>query len=80
MEITVRELDKLKKPFSVKSTLALCLKNSLGSVLRADPRADDFFVDVPDDNGEDEPIAPPIDNFTAGHAKLNKKNNISDEV
>ena len=40
-DIEFKEIDKKRKPYTVKNTLSLCFTNSISSVLCADPRADD---------------------------------------
>jgi hypothetical protein len=39
--ITLKEIDKKRGGFSVITTLSLCMKNSIASVFRADPKGDD---------------------------------------
>ena len=39
--ITLKEIDKKRAGFSVITTLSLCMKNSIASVFRADPKGDD---------------------------------------
>jgi hypothetical protein len=69
--ITIKEIDKKRKPYSVKNTLSLCLKNSIASVLRPDPRFDDTLLCVEESCAE--PISALIDNCK-GDARINKVN------
>jgi hypothetical protein len=67
--ITIKEIDKKRKPYSVMNTLSLCLKNSVASVLRPDPRFDDTLLCV--DEACQEPLPAIIDNCK-GDAIVNK--------
>jgi hypothetical protein len=44
--ITLKEIDKKRKPYAVQNTLSLCLKNSIASVFKPDPRFDDSLLCV----------------------------------
>lgn len=68
-DISFKEIDKMRKPFAVTSTLSMCMKNSIASVLKPDPRADDELLET-EDAGE-EPVPARTDNFTA-NSKINK--------
>jgi len=60
-DITFKEIDKKRKPYAVMNTLSICFKDSIASVLSADPRGDDRFLIV--EESCEEPGAPVIDNF-----------------
>ena len=47
----------------------MCLKNSISSVIKPDPKLDDSVLAVDDSGIESQ--APPIDNFS-GNSKVNK--------
>lgn len=67
--ITIKEIDKKRKPYSVKNTLSMCLKNSIASVFKPDPRFDDSLLCV--EESCEEPLSALIDNCK-GYAKVNK--------
>ena len=67
--ITFKEIDKLRKPYSVVNTLSMCLKNSIASVLKPDPKFDDQLLDI--DEAGVEPSCAEIDNC-AGNSKIIK--------
>ena len=69
--ITIKEIDKKRKPYAVKNTLSLCLKNSIASVLKPDPRFDDSLLCVEESCAE--PVSAIIDNCK-GDARVNKVN------
>jgi hypothetical protein len=60
-DITFKEVDKKRKPYAVMNTLSLCFKDSIASVINADPRGDDRFLVI--EESCDEPIAAVIDNY-----------------
>jgi hypothetical protein len=68
-DIEFKEIDKKRKPYTVKNTLSLCFTNSISSVLCADPRADDQLACTEDAGVE--PVAAVIDTFS-GNQKVNK--------
>ena len=67
--ITLKEIDKKRKPYAVQNTLSLCLKNSIVSVFKPDPRFDDSLLYVEESCAE--PMCSVIDNCK-GDAKVNK--------
>lgn len=68
-QITIKEIDSKRQGYSVIQVLALCLKNSISSVFRSDPRGDDQMLDCEDSGVE--PKAAVIDNCH-GEPVLNK--------
>lgn len=68
-DITFKEIDKKRKPYAVMNTLAICFKDSIATVLHADPRGDDRFLIV--EESCEEPGASVIDNFK-GAPKVTK--------
>jgi hypothetical protein len=59
-EITIKEIDSKRQGYSVIQTLSLCMKNSIASVFRFDPRGDDQLLDCADSGVE--PQSAVIDN------------------
>ena len=61
-------MDKKRKPYTVIDTLSICLKTSIASVIKPDPRGDDIIIDM-DDAGS-EPMPSCIDNYCS-NSKVN---------
>jgi hypothetical protein len=59
-EITIKEIDSKRQGYSVIQTLSLCMKNSIASVFRFDPRGDDQLLDSAESGVE--PQSAVIDN------------------
>lgn len=68
-DITYKDLEKKRRPYAVQSTMSICFKESILSVLYYDSRGDDRFLLV--DEACEEPKQNIIDNFK-GAPQVNK--------
>ena len=68
-EITFKELDIKKRPYAAAKTLSMCMKNSIASVLKPDPKGDDYLLDV--EQADIEPVPSSKDNYS-GEQKVNR--------
>ena len=68
-QITLKEIDSKRQGYSVVQVISMCMKNSIASVFRPDPRGDDQLLDCEDSGVE--PRAGVIDNCH-GEPVLNK--------
>jgi hypothetical protein len=73
--ITFKEVDKKRKPFAVSKTLSMCMKNSIASVLRPDPKADDYLLEA--EEAVEEPVAASKDNYS-GEQKVKPNLKVND--
>ena len=59
-ELKMKELDKLKRPYTVKCVISVCFQSSIVDMWKPDAKLDDHLID----SGLDfEPQCPPLDNF-----------------